>query len=366
MKVLLVLMVAGSLLTAGCKGKTSATKSEGAGATNAATGTQPVPLNPETVLVSVNDHKLTVGECDKEVELRLAPRLKMMAPVQVPEARRRMKATVIQDFLLKAMLVRESDRLRIKISAEDEKKAYAALTAKLPPGTTLEQAMANSPAGKERLAQEVVNGLKIDRLIERYMAKEKINVEENIKADYEKEKANIVVPEAVKARHILIRTAPDEAAAFKTEKRKKLEDIRQQIVKGGDFAKLALEHSDCPSKDKGGELPPFTRQRMVKAFEDAAFSQKVNEVGPVVETKFGFHIIQVLEHRQTGPIGYDEYRARALRTGREKAIRNLALELMDANAVKPPEVAEALRNALKGQVTDGVRTNAAPAAARQP
>jgi len=66
-------------------------------------------------------------------------------------------------------------------------------------------------------------------------------------------------------------------------------------VAGADFAEFAKKNSDCPSKESGGDLGTFTRGQMVKPFEEAAFSQEKNAIGPVVETEFGFHIIQVLE-----------------------------------------------------------------------
>ena len=79
-------------------------------------------------------------------------------------------------------------------------------------------------------------------------------------------------------------------------KKTKAEELRKQLVAGADFAELAKKNSDCPSKESGGDLGTFTRGQMVKPFEDAAFSQEKNAIGPVVETDFGFHIIQVLEH----------------------------------------------------------------------
>ena len=77
-------------------------------------------------------------------------------------------------------------------------------------------------------------------------------------------------------------------------------------IAGADFAEVAKKNSDCPSKENGGDLGVFSRGEMVKPFEDAAFSQDLNAVGPVIETEFGFHIIQVLEKNAPKVIGLDE------------------------------------------------------------
>ena len=76
--------------------------------------------------------------------------------------------------------------------------------------------------------------------------------------------------------------------------KKKAEDIRARLLKGEDFATLAKELSDCPSgKRDGGNLGSFGKGAMVPEFEKAAFEQKVNDIGPVVKTPFGYHIIKV-------------------------------------------------------------------------
>ena len=81
--------------------------------------------------------------------------------------------------------------------------------------------------------------------------------------------------------------------------RQKAEDILKRVRAGEDFEKLAKENSDEPgAKETGGDLGWFGRGRMVKPFEDAAFALKDNEVSDIVESQFGFHIIQVLGHRQ--------------------------------------------------------------------
>lgn len=80
--------------------------------------------------------------------------------------------------------------------------------------------------------------------------------------------------------------------------RDKAEELRKRALAGEDFGKLAKENSDEPgAKESGGDLNWFGHGRMVKAFEDAAFKLKDNEISEVVESPFGFHVIQVLGHR---------------------------------------------------------------------
>lgn len=80
--------------------------------------------------------------------------------------------------------------------------------------------------------------------------------------------------------------------------RTQLAELRERIIKGEKFSMLATLYSQDPSSAKnGGELGFFTRGDMVGEFERAAFALKPGEVSPIVETKFGFHIIQLIERR---------------------------------------------------------------------
>src|SRR5215213_11106508 len=81
--------------------------------------------------------------------------------------------------------------------------------------------------------------------------------------------------------------------------RDKAEDLRRRAESGEDFDKIAKENSDEPgAKESGGDLGWFGHGRMVKVFEDAAFALKDNEISDIVESQFGFHIIQRLGTRQ--------------------------------------------------------------------
>ena len=110
--------------------------------------------------------------------------------------------------------------------------------------------------------------------------------------------------EKVKARHILIRVkgAPmppngDKPELSEDEGKAKADAIIKRLAGGEDFAAIAkAESDDSGSGAQGGDLGEFGKGMMVPPFEQAAFSQKVGEVGPPVRSPFGFHIIQVQSH----------------------------------------------------------------------
>ena len=109
-------------------------------------------------------------------------------------------------------------------------------------------------------------------------------------------------------RHILLVTQ-GKTAAEKAAARKKIEDILAEARKGGDFAELAKKYTeDEGSKANGGLYEDFPRGKMVKPFEEAAFSVPVGQISGVVETDFGYHIIKV-ENRKKETKPFDEVKA---------------------------------------------------------
>ncbi len=126
-------------------------------------------------------------------------------------------------------------------------------------------------------------------------------------------------PEQVRARHILIAVAPDATPAQKAAAKAKADDLLKQIKAGGDFAKLAKQFSDDPgTKNSGGELGYFGQAEMVKPFADAAFRMKAGEM-TVVQTQFGYHVIQVEDHKLAHVDTLQEARPRIIEALRHRA-----------------------------------------------
>lgn len=104
--------------------------------------------------------------------------------------------------------------------------------------------------------------------------------------------------EEVKARHILLALPPGIAADKEKEIRENAQTVLERARAGEDFATLAREYSDDPSRVDGGYLGYFTADSMADSFSTAAFSLKDGEISDLVQTEQGLHIIRVEEHRQ--------------------------------------------------------------------
>lgn len=90
--------------------------------------------------------------------------------------------------------------------------------------------------------------------------------------------------ENIRVRHILVKT------------KEEAEKIQKLIADGEDFAKLARENSICPTASEGGDLGYFKRGDMVEEFDKAAFElKKPGDLSPIVQTQFGFHLIEMVD-----------------------------------------------------------------------
>jgi peptidyl-prolyl cis-trans isomerase D len=119
--------------------------------------------------------------------------------------------------------------------------------------------------------------------------------EDEVKAFYKTNADKYQNQQQREASHILIAASKNAAPAEKAKAKAKAEDVLGQIKKNPkQFEELAIKYSQDPeSAKKGGDLGAFGRGMMVKPFDDAVFSMKVNEISGIVESDFGYHIIKL-------------------------------------------------------------------------
>ncbi|MCP5291714.1 MAG: SurA N-terminal domain-containing protein [Burkholderiales bacterium] len=124
--------------------------------------------------------------------------------------------------------------------------------------------------------------------------------DEAVQTYYDEHQIEFGQPEERRASHILIAAAATAEEGEKQLAREKAENILEQVLQDPErFAELAEEYSDDPgSSSRGGDLGFFGRGVMVKAFEDEIFQMQPDEIRGLVETDFGFHIIQLTEVKE--------------------------------------------------------------------
>lgn len=118
--------------------------------------------------------------------------------------------------------------------------------------------------------------------------------DDDVQNYYNENQEQFVKEESVEASHILV------------EKEETAREVLEKLNGGSKFTELAKEYSLDGSAQNGGELGFFTKGRMVKPFEEAAFSMKVGEVSEPVQTEYGYHIILVTDKEEESVISFEE------------------------------------------------------------
>ncbi|MHB8828156.1 MAG: peptidylprolyl isomerase [Syntrophales bacterium] len=258
--------------------------------------TPPVKEDGGAAAVEVDGLKLTNAEVAAQLEQKIAQIGGQIPPERLEQARGDIRKGIIDGFVNLTLLKKEIAAKKVTASEKEISAFIEEIKANMPPGQTIDGFMQQNNLDMVKMREEIGNNIKIKKLIAQEAGGNLKTTDKEVADFYAKNKQQFLKPEAVHARHILVASDAKDDEKTKAQKLAKADEIRKKLVAGEDFAQAAVKNSDCPSKEKGGDLGTFGRGQMVKPFEDAAFSQAPKAIGPIVKTDFGFHIIQVLEH----------------------------------------------------------------------
>jgi parvulin-like peptidyl-prolyl isomerase len=207
-----------------------------------------------------------------------------------------LKKRLLESLVERQVILNEAARRKIVVTPAQVDAKIAELKAQTGGDKAFQDALAQEAMTVDDLRHEIQTGLTMQALAEALTSGLKVS-EAEVKAYYDSHSEEFDRPEEVHVRHILVK---DKAKA---------EKLLAQLKGGADFAAVAKEHSEDPgSKEDGGDLGFFGRGRMVQPFEEAAFKLKPGELSGLVETQFGFHILQGLEHRAARRVSLEEAR----------------------------------------------------------
>jgi len=258
----------------------------------------------KVILAKVNGAVITQEDLNRELENAKA-RMEQLGTLKEGISIEEMKGEVLENLIKRELLYQKSKEAGIVIDEATISAKIESVKERFPGDAEFQSALSEKGMSEKDLRLQVNKGLATKQLLDREVI-EKITVsEQEIQAYFDENPDFFTQPERYHTRHILVTMEKDWDDAKKAEARKKIEDIKKRLGKGEDFAVLAREYSDCPSKEKGGDLGYVSRGQMVEPFENALFSMKPGERSGIVETRFGLHLIEVLEIQPPGKVPFD-------------------------------------------------------------
>lgn len=220
------------------------------------------------------------------------------------------KKEAIERLIERELLYQESQKKGIKLDETAVNEQLETLKKRFPSEAEFKNALSKMNMSEGRVKSEFTRGMAIQKFINNELVQKITVSDKEIKTYYDSNPDFFEQSEQVRAHHILVKVDPKGDASQKAESHKKIEKIQQKLHKGEDFTALAKEFSQCPSSAKGGDLGYFDRGQMVRPFEDAAFALKRGEVSDIVETKFGYHLIKVVDKKAKSTIAYNDVKDR--------------------------------------------------------
>ena len=338
---------------------------------------KPRPVASE-VWVWVDQAGITSGQIQQEASRLFASVPKDFPPEQMPAAQARVVQQAVDNLVIRQLVTAEMGRSGVLISQEEVEQGKKDLEKGLGPGGSLTMLLANANVPME----EVEMNLRLD-LFKNKVLKERMEAafaeitDETAKAHYDGHLEEFTQPEGRLVSHILVRVPENADEAAKTDLRAKAEGIRKALLEGADFEKLAREVSECMSRTRGGALGVVPKGREAQSFEDAVYGQKIGEIGEVVESPVGFHVIKVTGEQEKKVFPFDEVKERLVGAMKAKAqqkivndyigeLRNKATikfvgPLADSAAPATPEAAASAETAPAGTTSESGAEAPAPA-----
>jgi peptidyl-prolyl cis-trans isomerase C len=260
--------------------------------------------SPADVLVKVNGTPITRAELDRVVTTILA---QSHAPQDLPaSARKQVEDNALDQLIGSELLYQTGSKQKIKDLDKQVEDKLTQGKARFSTPSEYEAALKANNLDEKELLVVIRKDIIITNLYQKEVLDKTTVTDAEVKKFYDDNQDKFKKPESYHASHILIGVDPQAKPEEKQKAKVKAEAIKKRLAAGEDFATLAKAESTCPSKEKGGDLGTFGKGEMVPEFEKATAALKPGQISDVVETQFGYHIIKLIEKKDSGVVTFDE------------------------------------------------------------
>lgn len=262
------------------------------------------PAPPEeNIAARVNGSSITYQDLDGEFRSRT--RVSFETVQDDPRAQAARKQ-LLEQLIDEHLLLAEAERRKFQVTTAVVDERVENIRKRFPSEEVFNQALSSSGMTLQKLKENIRQGLLRQQVIDQEVLQKVSASPEELQSFFREHKDDYVEEETVHAKHILFRVAADASPEDEKKAQARAMAVLAKAKKGEDFAKLAQEFSEGPTKDRGGDLGYFGRGKMVKPFEDAAFKLKAGQISDPVRTTFGYHIIKVEDRKEAKRLTYEE------------------------------------------------------------
>ena len=233
----------------------------------------------------------------------------------------RLRKQLIENLIDRELLYQRARQRKIQIRKRWVDLALKELKGQLGDKTAYQSFLKQTGLTDKQLKARIQKGLIVRRLLRREVIRQIKVSEAEMQAFFKQHPEFFQRKERVRVRHILIAFNGQDNATKRGNALLRLQSIQLMLHENTDFASLAIEHSDDPSKVRGGDIGYLEREQLIVDFADAAFALEPGEVSDIVETRFGYHLIKAIDRIPPSPMAYRSARAkieRTLRRNKEK------------------------------------------------
>jgi len=216
------------------------------------------------------------------------------------------KHQLLENLIDAELLYQQSQIEGVKVDDQVINKQIDTIKKRFSDEEAYKKALEEMDISEKEIRSEIQRGLAISQLLDTNVRQKITVTEEESKKFYQNNLNMFKQPEQVKASDILIKVAPNAEESKKVQARRKIEMVQKKVLQGVDFGLLALKNSEGPTAQREGDLGYFSRGRMEKSIEDAAFVLNIGEISGIVETKFGYHLIKVTDKKPASTLPYTE------------------------------------------------------------
>jgi peptidyl-prolyl cis-trans isomerase C len=285
--------------------------------------------NPNDKVVAViNAIPLTEGDVQLEIK-RIQFQAKTMRQPIDDSMMEAMREKVIQSIINRELLYQESKARGISVDTIEIDVRLDQIKQQLNTGQELEIQLAQMGISMDAFREQVRQATAIQKLLETDIYARTEVSDKEARIFFENNPQFFKKPEEVKASHILIQVKADDDEEKKLAAKQKIETIQEKLTAGEDFAELAKTFSEGPSGANGGDLGYFDRKKMVKPFSDAAFALEPGQISDIVQTRFGYHLIRVIDKKPKSSYAFDNIKPQLVQMLHRRKIQTETKQYLD-------------------------------------